>query len=57
MNPSITLGRIAGIRIGINWSWLVIFALIVWTLAGVVFPAQNPGLGTRRTRRWPRPPR
>ncbi len=45
MNPSITLGRIAGIRIGINWSWLVIFALIVWTLAGVVFPAQNPGLG------------
>jgi Zn-dependent protease/CBS domain-containing protein len=44
MNPSIDLGRIAGIRIGINWSWLVVFALIVWSLAVGVFPSQNPGL-------------
>ena len=44
MNPSITLGRIAGIRIGINWSWLVVFALIAWTLASSVFPDQNPHL-------------
>ncbi len=44
MNPSLTLGRIAGIRIGINWSWLVAFALIVWTLASSVFPSQNPHL-------------
>ncbi len=44
MNPSFEIGRIAGIRIGINWSWLVVFALIVWSLATVVFPAQNPGL-------------
>ena len=43
MNPSIQLGRIAGIRIGINWSWLVVFALIVWSLAVAVFPDQNPG--------------
>lgn len=47
MNPSITLGHIAGIRIGINWSWLLVFGLITWTLADVVFPNQNPGLSDR----------
>ena len=45
MTSSITLGRIAGIRIGIHWSWLVVFALITWSLATAVFPDQNPGLG------------
>ncbi|MGB2954165.1 MAG: site-2 protease family protein [Gaiellaceae bacterium] len=44
MNPSFELGRIAGIRIGVNWSWAVVFALIVWSLAVGVFPSQNPGL-------------
>jgi Zn-dependent protease/predicted transcriptional regulator len=44
MNPTFELGRIAGIRIGINWSWLIVFALIVWSLAAAVFPSQNPGL-------------
>ena len=44
MRASIELGRIAGIRIGVNWSWLVVFALIAWTLADGVFPAENPGL-------------
>ncbi|HVM58041.1 MAG TPA: site-2 protease family protein [Gaiellaceae bacterium] len=44
MNSSITLGRIAGVRIGVNWSWLVVFALIVWTLASAVFPAADPHL-------------
>jgi Zn-dependent protease/CBS domain-containing protein len=44
VNASITLGRIAGIRISINWSWLVVVVLIVWTLASSIFPAQNEGL-------------
>jgi Zn-dependent protease len=44
VNPSFQIGRIAGISIGINWSWLVVFALIVWSLATAVFPVQNPGL-------------
>jgi Zn-dependent protease/CBS domain-containing protein len=44
VNSSFELGRIAGIRIGINWSWLVVFALIVWSLASAVFPDQNEGL-------------
>ncbi|HET7857334.1 MAG TPA: site-2 protease family protein [Gaiellaceae bacterium] len=44
MGESFRLGTVAGIRIGVNWSWLVVFALIVWTLAASVFPDQNPGL-------------
>jgi Zn-dependent protease len=44
VNSSFELGRVAGIRIGVNWSWLVVFALIVWSLADGVFPDQNPGL-------------
>ena len=44
MNSSIELGRIAGIRIGVNWSWLVVLALIVWSLKVQVFPEENPGL-------------
>jgi Zn-dependent protease/predicted transcriptional regulator len=44
VTSSLTLGRIAGIRISINWSWLVVFALITWSLAAAVFPDQNPGL-------------
>ncbi|MER3488203.1 MAG: site-2 protease family protein [Chloroflexota bacterium] len=44
MGASIEIGRIAGIRVGVNWSWLIVFALIAWTLADAVFPSQNPGL-------------
>src|SRR5687768_10161294 len=43
VNPSFQLARIAGIRIGVHWSWLIVFALIVWSLASAVFPSQNPG--------------
>jgi Zn-dependent protease len=41
---NIEVGRIAGIRIRINWSLLIVFTLIVWSLASGVFPSQNPGL-------------
>jgi Zn-dependent protease/CBS domain-containing protein len=44
MTSSIRLGRIAGIEIGLNWTWFIVFALITWSLAGIVFPNQNPGL-------------
>src|SRR3712207_9221486 len=43
--PYTTLFRSAGIRVGVNWSWLVVFALITWSLSSGVFPHQNPGLG------------
>lgn len=46
MESSIRLGRIAGIELGVNWSWLVAAALFTWILAGGVFPASNPNLGT-----------
>jgi Zn-dependent protease len=45
MRDSLTLGRIAGVQVGVNWSWLVVFALIVWTLYSAIFPERNPGLG------------
>jgi Zn-dependent protease/CBS domain-containing protein len=44
MRSSVTLGRIGGIAVGINWSWLIVFGLIVWSLAAAVFPDANPGL-------------
>ncbi|HEV2058038.1 MAG TPA: site-2 protease family protein [Solirubrobacteraceae bacterium] len=44
MRRSIPLGRIAGIQIGANWTWLIIFALVAWSLAEGVFPNQNPGM-------------
>lgn len=44
MTSSFELGRIAGIRVGVNWSWLVVFALLVWSLESTVFPSQNEGL-------------
>jgi Zn-dependent protease/CBS domain-containing protein len=44
VQDSLTLGRISGIRIGVNWSWFVVFALIVWTLYSAIFPQENPGL-------------
>jgi Zn-dependent protease len=45
VGDSFQLGRIAGIRVGLNWSWLVVFALLIWSLSTAVFPATNPGLG------------
>jgi hypothetical protein len=45
MSPTLRIGRISGVEIGVNWSWLIIFGLLVWTLAANVFPAQNPDLG------------
>lgn len=43
MTESIRLGRIAGIAVGFNWSVLVIFWLITWSLAVGEFPQANPG--------------
>jgi Zn-dependent protease len=44
MNGNLTLGRLGGVQIRINWSWFIVFALIVWSLAATVFPSQNPEL-------------
>jgi Zn-dependent protease/CBS domain-containing protein len=44
VGSSLELGRILGIRIGIHWSWIAVFALFVWTLSASVFPTTNPDL-------------
>ena len=41
----ISLGRIAGFKVDLDYSWFVIFFLILGTFTGVVFPAYVPGLG------------
>jgi Zn-dependent protease/CBS domain-containing protein len=43
MTETFRLGRIAGIRVGLNWSVLAIFLLIAFGLAGQRFPAAYPG--------------
>jgi Zn-dependent protease/CBS domain-containing protein len=43
MNENVSLGRIAGIRVGFNWSLLVVAALITWSLASSFLPSAAPG--------------
>jgi Zn-dependent protease/CBS domain-containing protein len=43
MSESVRIGRIAGIAVGFNWSLLVIFWLLTWSLAAGEFPDANPG--------------
>ncbi len=39
----VTLGRIAGIRIRVDWTWLIIFILVTWSLAIGYYPLIIPG--------------
>jgi Zn-dependent protease/CBS domain-containing protein len=43
LNSSFVLGKIRGIEIGINYTWLIALGLITWSLAVGFFPAQFPG--------------
>ena len=38
------IGKAFGIPIEVNASWLVIFALILWSLSAALFPAVLPGM-------------
>jgi Zn-dependent protease/CBS domain-containing protein len=42
---TIRLALIRDIEIDAHWSWTLIVALLVWSLATAVFPTSNPGLG------------
>jgi len=44
------LGRVAGFEISIDWSWLIIFFLVVYSLARFYFRQAYPGLGVAE--RW-----
>jgi Zn-dependent protease/CBS domain-containing protein len=46
MNENVSLGRIAGIHVGFNWSLLVVAALIAWSLATSLLPSASPGQST-----------
>ena len=43
MRQTFSLGRIGGIRVGVNWSVLAIVALLAYGLAAGQFPAAVPG--------------
>ena len=46
MNANVSLGRIAGIQVGFNWSLLVVATLIAWSLATSLLPSAAPGQTT-----------
>lgn len=46
MNDTIRLGRIAGVRVGLNWSLLVMVALVAGGLANNRFVVEAPGYST-----------
>ena len=46
MRSGFKLGTIFGINIHIDWSWILIFLLVTWNLAGGVFPSLHPDWST-----------
>lgn len=46
IGSGVKLTKILGIEIWVDYSWLVIFALVTWSLAAGLFPEQYPGLTT-----------
>ena len=44
MESTFTLVRVRGIPIGVHWSWLFVFAIVIWSLAASLFPSTYPGL-------------
>ncbi|MGI9252774.1 MAG: site-2 protease family protein, partial [Thermomicrobiales bacterium] len=49
MTASVRLGSIWGIPIGLHWSVLFVFSLLVWSLGGSAFPEAYPNLGPGRS--------
>ena len=43
---AIEIFKVAGIQVAIDYSWLIIFVLILWSLASGYFPAKYPGYST-----------
>jgi Zn-dependent protease/CBS domain-containing protein len=37
---ALSLGKIFGIQINIDWSWIIIFGLVTWLLASAYFPSE-----------------
>ncbi len=45
MRSGINLGKIFGISVYLDWSWIFIFLLVTWNLAASVFPELHPSWG------------
>jgi len=50
MGGGIRLGRVLGFNISIDWSWFIVFFLVVYTLANGYFPFAYPGFS--RATNW-----
>jgi Zn-dependent protease/predicted transcriptional regulator len=46
MRSGFKVGKLFGINIHIDWSWIFIFLLVTWNLAGAVFPSLHPDWDT-----------
>jgi Zn-dependent protease/CBS domain-containing protein len=46
MDRGLYIGRVFGINIHIDWSWILIFLLVTWSLAAGLFPAWHPDWNT-----------
>jgi Zn-dependent protease/predicted transcriptional regulator len=46
MRTGFKAGKVFGINIHIDWSWIFIFLLVTWNLAGAVFPSLHPEWNT-----------
>ena len=44
MKSNLRLFTIKGIPVGVSWSWLLVFLLVLWSLATALFPASYAGL-------------
>ncbi len=44
MTRAIGIGRIAGVKVEVDWTWFVVFFLIAWSLGAAILPEQTPGL-------------
>jgi PDZ domain-containing secreted protein/Zn-dependent protease/CBS domain-containing protein len=44
LKSTIRLFRVRGIPVGVNWTWLLVFLLVFWSLADALFPVTYPGL-------------
>ena len=48
ISSGLTIGRVRGIEIRMHWSWLLIFALLSWSLAEGLFGHAESRCGTLR---------
>lgn len=42
MRSGFKIGTIFGISIHVDWSWIFLFLLVTWNLAGAIFPSLHP---------------